>query len=1116
MGRSRRDFLRAAGAVMAGAAGASADASADGQHAYAAAVRAEPTLCAFWPLQGSLAAAAGPADLAMRGGEAIWEAGPAGGRALMLAPGRYATAGVVLGLDTERATVELFFRLPDALPTSYNPCLAAARASSARTRFSLHVMRDLRALAVWNAQAVSLFTPHEGSLRPGAWRHLAVTSRPDALRLYLDGVECPPVVGILPFNLAQVGLPFQIGASSPSGEEAFPCLLANIALYAEALTPEAIARHVDAAGWRARREHAARERRRRDEERRREQAEAERARRAKIARRLRDPRLFARGEQRVYRGEHLGAIAFPLGGIGAGTLQMNGRAERFSWQVFNNFLGVALPDSFFAVRAGVEGAQPVVRALQTSRAGAFPAVAGLSFRGEYPFAWYDFEDPDLPVRVGLEAFTPLVPLVERDSAMPCAVFSFTVENRAAAPVEVALLAAQQNAVGQNGRDPTLGRAHRGYGGNRGRIIRDAAGVTLHMTSDRPAGDAAAGDMALRACAPRAEGCASSPAPAALHAAFARGAALSGPQEAGPSAAGETLNGALEVSLRLPPGAKGSVRFVLAWHFPNARHGDPEVGWGHEGNRYGLWWPDALAVAREVGERLDELTAETRLYHDTFYRGNLPRWLLDRVGSQVAILRSKTCFWAADGYFGGWEGCGAGAGCCMGSCDHVWHYAQAHARLFPAIARRMREATFGYQFADGGLPHRHPGAQPALDGQCGEILGAYREHLGSADDAWMRALWPRVKRAIEHTIACWDPDEDGMLAGPQLNTLDGELGGSTTWIGSLYLAALGACERLAKHFGDAEAAARFGRIRRVGAANQDRALWNGEYYVQRRDPTPRQDYGDGCHIDQCLGEWWSRQVGIEAHYPAEHVRSALRALVRHNFRPDFHDVTQVPRRFAADGDAGLQMIQWPRGPRPMPTILYGDEVMTGFEYAAAATMVQYGLLREGLMVALAVSDRYDGRLRTGLTPGDTSSWGYSGNPFGDDECGKFYARAMSVWSLLLACQGFTHDGPAGIIGFRPRWRPEDHASFFVAAEGWGLFTQRRSGGVQRSRVELVRGRLRLRRLLLETPRARRPAGVRVALDGAPVPARPAEESGGLAVDLDEVTLRAGQALDVTLE
>ena len=45
--------------------------------------------------------------------------------------------------------------------------------------------------------------------------------------------------------------------------------------------------------------------------------------------------------------------------------------------------------------------------------------------------------------------------------------------------------------------------------------------------------------------------------------------------------------------------------------------------------------------------------------------------------------------------------------------------------------------------------------------------------------------------------------------------------------------------------------------------------------------------------------------------------------------------------------------------------------------------------------------------------------------------KFYARALSSWSLLIACQGLILDGPKGILGFKPNWQPNDHRSFFTA-------------------------------------------------------------------------------------
>ena len=316
--------------------------------------------------------------------------------------------------------------------------------------------------------------------------------------------------------------------------------------------------------------------------------------------------------------------------------------------------------------------------------------------------------------------------------------------------------------------------------------------------------------------------------------------------------------------------------------------------------------------------------------------------------------------------------------------------------------------------------------------------------------------------MAYVIQSWDADEDGVLAGRQWNTLDDALGGSTTWMGSLYLAALNACEHLARLAGENELAGRYERIRLSGAKLQDQTLFNGEYYIQKPDPEPRKDYNDGCAIDQLVGQWWACQTGLDWYYPEDHMRSALGALFQHNFRASFYGVPQLPRKFADEPDAGLQMICWPKGNRPPDDhrIFYGDEVMTGFEYSAAAMMIHAGLMREGFAVARAVYERYDGRRRAGLTESDWSSWGYSGNPFGDDECGKFYARAMSSWSLLTACQGFDFSGPEGRIGFNPMWKPEDHRSFFTTAEGWGVFSQKRGGDRVNAALDLRYGKLRV--------------------------------------------------------
>jgi uncharacterized protein (DUF608 family) len=838
-------------------------------------------------------------------------------------------------------------------------------------------------------------------------------------------------------------------------------------------------------------------------------------------RRISEPALEARGASKVYRGEHLEAISLPVGGIGAGLIQLDGRAERHVWQIFNNTTQGRVHDSFFAVRAQRAGSRPVIRALQTTEVGPFSAMAELEFRGEYPFGWFDFVDRELPVRVSMEVFSPLIPLSERDSAMPCAVFNLTAENSGRRPVEVSVLAAQQNAIGYMGEGAIEWQRYRGCGGNRNRVLREGAATILHMTQEPRTPAWGWGDMALAVLADDTTATAEWTGKDQLIEVWQPGGTLEGPDEAGPTPPWQTFSGALAVSFTLQPGARRTVPVVLAWYFPNVVHGVPWYGWNGEGNRYAGWWPDGLAVAREVRDRFEELTAATRLFHDTFYASNLPHWLLDRLTSQIGVLRSKTCYWTEDGFFGAWEGCTRTAGCCHGNCSHVWHYAQSHARLYPGIARRMRAQALEWQRPDGGLPFRLPQFAEACDGQLGEVLEAYREHTTSVDDTWLAANWQKIKRAMEFAIARWDPDENGALGGHQHNTHDAELVGSSSWLGSLYLAALAASERMAEAVGDGPFAGRCRRIRTTGQQTQDETLWNGEYYIQTPGDEPGEDYNNGCHMDQVLGQWWAHQLDLGWLYPQERVRSAMQALLKYNFRDNFHGHHQLPRKFADDNDAGMLITTWPHDDRPPKTIRYADEVWTGFEYAVAATMIQAGMMTEGLMVARAPYDRYDGRLRTGMAGAENgrSSWGYNGNPFGDDECGKFYARAMSVWSILLACQGFVYDGPAGALGFRPVWRPEDHASFFSAAEGWGLYSQRRSGDRQLHRVEVRYGRLAVRQLVFEIPFEASVEQVQVSVDGRTVSSGFCSAERRLTIGLagvGPVTVAAGGSLDVTVQ
>jgi uncharacterized protein (DUF608 family) len=570
-----------------------------------------------------------------------------------------------------------------------------------------------------------------------------------------------------------------------------------------------------------------------------------------------------------------------------------------------------------------------------------------------------------------------------------------------------------------------------------------------------------------------------------------------------SGPGETVNGFLAVPLSVPPGERRTATFVIAWHFPNAQR------FQHSGNLYSRRWPDALSVARYVVDRCEPLWQRTRQYHRTVYESNLPEEFLDAMTSQSVIFRGPTCFWSEDGYFGGFEG---SYGCCPLNCTHVWNYAQSHARLFPEVGRNMRVSNFlTFLHADGETSHREHAPHGAfIDGHCACIEAALREHQLSPDRRFLEKIWPGVKKAVDWLIRTIDSDHDGVPSGMQWNTYDTAVTGANTFIGSQYLSALAAGGRMALAMDDPATAERWDAIRRAGAKNQDQRLWNGRWYFQVPGTPPANDYDRGCHADQLLGQWWAHMLHLGYLYPPQRVKAALRSVMHHNFRENMAGFHQAPRRYLMDDEPGLLICTWPGKDRPQPFIEYADEVWTGIEYATAGAMIFEGLVDEARRIVRAARSRYDGRRRAEVNSGP------GGNPFNELECGKFYARAMSSWSLLVACQGLVLDGPAGILGFKPKWQPEDHRSFYTAPEGWGLFVQDRRPGGQHERIEVRYGRLNVAELVFELPTPAA-ATATVTAGGRTIPATLHQD--GLEARLvlaGRTTVAEGDSIEVALQ
>jgi uncharacterized protein (DUF608 family) len=783
------------------------------------------------------------------------------------------------------------------------------------------------------------------------------------------------------------------------------------------------------------------------------------------------------------------AAAFPLGGIGTGNISLGARGELRDWEIFNspNKSGT-LPNTFFALRLQQGKRPPLTRVLEAPlqpphtlshgyhplSAAGLPRLAAATLRGEYPLATLTFDDPDLPVQVTLQAFTPLIPLDPEESGLPCAILTYTIANRSTEAVSLTLVGSFINPVGEITFDRFGNLSGTGGSLNEFRAEDDLRGLFLHSAQLSP-DDVRFGDLSVVALHPN----------LTCKRAWLRGAWFDFLREFWddlaedglltdlgydtPSPAGKADSASLGVIASLEAGESQAYTFIIAWHFPNRRNsweGNPQKPIVR--NHYAARFADSWAVARYVAENLPRLTLETQRFHDALFDSTLPPVVLDAISANIVPLRSTTCFWLEDGRFFGWEGCFDTSGCCAGSCTHVWNYAYTLAYLFPMLERVMRRIEFTVETRPDGYMYFRSfqtfgerwvwGTETpaAADGQMGSVLRVYREWLLSGDRQWLSEVWPGVKRAMAFAATHWDTDGDGLFDGKQHNTYDIEFYGPNPLCSLYYLAALRAVEELAGVMGETQLAQQSRKIFEQGRARLDELLWNGEYYVQRLADVNAYPYqhGEGCLSDQLLGQLHAHLLGLGELIPTERARAALRAIFTHNFKRSFRNHVNCQRTYALNDEAGLILCSWPRGGQPRFPFPYSDEVWTGIEYHLAAHLIREGLIAEGLEIVAAARARHDGVRR---------------NPWNEVECGHHYARSMSSWTLLLALSGFHCDLSKGEICFDPVLEaspdPDHFSTFWSTGQGWGIYSQTRdpASGEWQPEIQVLGGNMQEMRL-----------------------------------------------------
>lgn len=764
-----------------------------------------------------------------------------------------------------------------------------------------------------------------------------------------------------------------------------------------------------------------------------------------------------------YTGIALGQIAFPLGGLGAAGFCLAGNGAWRHVSLWHHPQLDHAPMTFATVRV-ISRKNPVVRLLEgpvdlhdhytgarplRGLQGTLPRFEQASFRARFPFASIALRDPALPgLEVELTGWSPFLPGDTSNSSLPVAALDYLFVNHSDHDLDLTFGWHTENFLRAGGTITSQEIVAHPVGLGL-RAIRQAGEKELH----------GAFDVTLRGPG------------MTIDAAWFRGsffdarsllwdAIRSGhqPVREPVGSARPAPGGSLGSRFTLGPGESQRVSILTSWFMPasDLRTGPDPSNSGAFVPWVAAAFPEASALHAHWLARADRLRDRCERFAADLENSTLPPEIAEAIVANLCILRSPTVLRQHDGRLWAWEGCGREHGNWPGTCTHVWGYAQALAHLFPELERAQREVEFlvnqdanGHQNFRTALPIRPTDHtfHAAADGQLGAVVRVHREWMLSGDDIWLRRLWPAVRQSIDWCITEWDPLGAGLPTAPHHTTYDIEFRGPDPLCGTLYVAALTAVVVMGRHLG--EKVEDYAELAAKGRRSLEHDLFNGRWLEQgatpdtplRADPRaidrlapspevmaytaahgPRHQFGRGLLSDGVMGVWLADLAGLPEILDPGVVAAHLDAVATHNFQADFSNEVSAQRwHFAAGSEGGLRLCSWPDGDRPPLPFVYSDEVWTGVEYQVASHLIRIGDLERGCALVRAVRQRYDGRWR---------------NPFGEEEAGVWYGRALASYALLQACTGVRYDPREQILHLSPQF-PGDWQCFFACEGAWGI-------------------------------------------------------------------------------
>lgn len=806
--------------------------------------------------------------------------------------------------------------------------------------------------------------------------------------------------------------------------------------------------------------------------------------------------LLSLDSQKTYKGQYLNEIAFPLGGIGTGSISLTGNGSLKDFEIFNRpNLGSWFPKTFGIIRVKEPHKDPICRILEGPKrppytpldGGAyrcngegFPHMDSCEFKGEFPFAWIKFKSEKIPLGIELEAYNPFIPSDEDSSSFPAAILRYHVKNNTNKEVEVSIMWSMLNLVGfRLGKNEKMvlnaNDTNQGNFLNEFREDKNIRGILFsHEDEDNESPDY--GSVML---ATSNENYSYTPYwprsfwHAAIDEIWNSVKNFNSLPFRKKDASNKAEAGALMVKENIAPGETKIFNFYITWFFPNFekywkgwqinRSDGRKIIWK---NYYASLFDDAFDVAVKLKKNEDHYYALTKTFHHTLFSSTLPPYVIDAVASGISILNTATCIRLTNGEFYGWEGTSINHGWCEGTCNHVWNYQQALAFLFPNLQRSIHDLNFAHNFINidsGAMRFRLQWPSESLkfnlnadsmisravDAQFGMVINFYREWKISGNNQWLKKHWNDIKRSLEYAFESWDIDKSGVLTGFQANTFDVEFLGPNPLSMCYYLGALKSASIMADFLNDKVKSLEYEELYEKGRKWIEENLFNGEYYIQKYDSkrAKRNQMGIGCLSDQLIGLQISRIAGMNNFLDPSHVEKTLKSIFKYNYRENMHDHENNARLYAVNDEAGLLVCSWPHGSKPEIPLPYASEIWIGSEYQFAVHCIIEGLIEDGLKVVKSTRSRFDGFHR---------------NPWDEFECGHHYARSMASYGLLIALSGFSFDKVKGYLSFSPKIHKDNFKSFWALDNVWGEYIQNEN----LSKIDILYGEISLNTIKLD--------------------------------------------------